>query len=109
MTYKEMIEIADERKLTVEEFDEFFKPISYNDTQVIYDYWEQAKEKIDKLIAENGNKFHQHLWTVVDGEGDSLIALNGSHMFNRLGYIVCSEPWGDGTDEDKNIYIEAEY
>lgn len=109
MTYDELLEIAKEDKIKIDDFNEVFKPIPFNEDQYMYYTWEDAKKNIDKLINKNGNKLYQHLWTVVDGEGEDLILLNGSHICNRLGYVVCSEPWGDGTEADSNIYIEAEY
>lgn len=109
MTYDELLEIAKEDKIKIDDFNEVFKPIPFNEYQYMYNTWEDAKKVIDKLINKNGNKLYQHLWTVVDGNGEDLILLNGIHIFNRLGYVVCSEPWGNGTEADSNIYIEAEY
>lgn len=37
----------------------------------------------------------KHLWTVVEGDDDSLYALNGVHLVNRIGYLVTEEPWGE--------------
>lgn len=34
------------------------------------------------------------LWTVVDtGESETLYALAGCHVVNRLGYVVTKRPW----------------
>jgi hypothetical protein len=30
-------------------------------------------------------------------------------MCNKIAYIVCETPWGDGTDADRDVYIEAKY
>lgn len=39
-----------------------------------------------------------HLWTMVDGEGASVIYLNGYHYVNRLAYVITEKPWLDGED-----------
>ena len=49
----------------------------------------------------------RHIWTIIDADGDDCILLNGFHIVNRLGYVFCRKPWGYGTNDDKDIYIEA--
>lgn len=37
------------------------------------------------------------VWTIVDGEDESLWLLSGCHRVDRLGYLVTERPWrGDG-------------
>ncbi len=38
------------------------------------------------------------VWTIVDGEDDSLWLLSGCHFVNRLGYFVTERPW-NGIDQ----------
>ena len=41
-----------------------------------------------------GNLAATTLWTVVDtGESETLYALAGCHVVNRLGYVVTERPW----------------
>lgn len=40
------------------------------------------------------------IWTIVDGEDESLWLLSGCHRANRLGYLITESPWqGDGEME----------
>jgi hypothetical protein len=50
----------------------------------------QANKK--KIDGRNGYR----VWTVVDGEGSSLILINGWHLVNRLGYMITRKPWTEG-------------
>jgi hypothetical protein len=37
------------------------------------------------------------VWTIVDGEDESLWLLSGRHLVNRLGYFITERPW-QGTE-----------
>jgi hypothetical protein len=92
---------------TMEEFDETFKPIDdQHDQTWQFESKNEATKEAEKLSKEHP---YRHIWTVVDGDDGSLVAINGYHLCNRLFYIVCETPWGEGLPSDKDIYIEAEY
>ncbi|MFN6951352.1 MAG: hypothetical protein ACK4NE_01990 [Albidovulum sp.] len=38
------------------------------------------------------------VWTIVDGEDESLWLLSGCHFVNRLGYLITERPWS-GIDQ----------
>ena len=75
--------------------------------------FESIKEVEDYLLENNLNysdeQYSRHIWTMVDGDNDSVVLINGFHFVNRLGYVLCQIPWGyDNSQEtNKNIYIEA--
>ena len=102
--------MASKKPLTEKQFNKFFQPIT-NSNGYLVDSLSEAKEKANEIIKDNNldTKTYQHIWTVVEGESGKLCTLNGNHMFDRFGYIVSKTPWGDGTDKDKDVYIEAKY
>lgn len=111
-TYKQIIEMADKKPLTVKQFDDYFKPIENKDGNgYLIDYSNEAELAAKEYIKNNNltTEVHQHIWTVVDGDSGKACAINGWHMCNRIAYMVCKTPWGDGTDADKDVYIEAKY
>jgi hypothetical protein len=38
------------------------------------------------------------VWTLVSGDDDTLLILNGFHFANRLGYFVTTYPWRGSHD-----------
>lgn len=111
-TYEQIIEMANKKPLTVKQFNNYFKPIENEDGNgYLIDYSNEAEQTAKEYIKENNltTQVYQHIWTVVDGSSGKLCTINGWHMCNRLAYIVCKTPWGNGTDSDKNVYIEAKY
>lgn len=105
-------ELLNNKKLSATEFYEIFKPYGENDELIIYETYgddvESLKERAKKFAFEQGTKLYQHIWTVIDGDGFTF-ASNGWHLCNRTNYLVCETPWGNGTESDKDVFIEAEY
>jgi len=64
-------------------------------------FWEKyrpvadpAEGQVIRGLGSIGNLAATTLWTVVDtGESETLYALPGSHVVNRLGYVVTERPW----------------
>jgi hypothetical protein len=110
-TYEQILEMADKKPLTVKQFDDYFKPLFNDDEHYIVDYAKEATKMAEDYIKNNNltTKPYQHVWTVVDGSSGKLCTINGWHFCNRIGYMVCETPWGDGTENDSNVYIEAKY
>ena len=107
-TFEDIMSLSQLRTLEPEEF-EFFKPIQPNEDTF---HFESLKEVEDYLLENNlnyGEERYRHIWTMVDGDNDSVVLINGFHFVNRLGYVLCQIPWGyDNSQEtNKNIYIEA--
>ena len=111
-TYEQIVEMANKKPLTVKQFDDYFKPIERDDEcGYMIDFSNEAEQIAKELIQENNltTKPYQHVWTVVDGDSGKLCTINGWHYINRIGYMVCKTPWGNGTEKDKDVYIEAKY
>jgi hypothetical protein len=56
------------------------------------------KRLADKFAKTEGGKNGYHVWTMVDGERDKVIILNGWHLVNRLGYLITEERWQEGEE-----------
>lgn len=109
MTYEKILEKAEKKPLSVKQFDEFFKPFIKDDQTMLFDFPEEATYQANSYAHKQGTKTYQHIWTCVDGDNGKLILINGWHLCNRIAYVVCETPWGDGSDQDSDIYIEARY
>ena len=111
-TYAGILERAEVGPIQCETFCKYFNPCEDDDNQDIqYDRgnWNELLDKTQEFADAQGTQSYQHIWAVVDGEGSNLIVLNGRHACNVLHHIVCETPWGDGTNDDKDVYIEARY
>lgn len=83
---------------TIEEFIEIYKPIA-NPTTVIFqdkksddDYkfnWHSLEE--NDLLDDN--KGENTIWTVIEGERDSLYLKSGYHRVNRLYHYITQVPY----------------
>ena len=95
---------------TVKQFDKTFDPIIEDDL-----YHFETKDEMLEYIKENnisyGEELYRYVWTMVDGDSDKIILINGFHVVNRLGYVLCRKPWGfdNNTEFNKNMYIESKY
>lgn len=47
------------------------------------------------------------VWTIVEGDNDTMFFLKGFHLVNRLGFFITEVPWTD-TDEDVQCDMEGE-
>lgn len=101
------------RLLSIEEWEEEYSPIQDVEGNKIYEtygeYLEELKADADVISTERGTEPYRHVWTVVDGDSGKLIILNGWHLCNRIHYLLTDTPWGDGSESDKDIYIEVTY
>lgn len=106
MSFEDIVNLSINRPLEPEEF-AFFDPV-FDDNSSHFDTFAEVEEYISKnnIVIER-NELSRHIWTIVDTGGDSCILLNGFHHTNILGYVFCIKPWGYGTNDDKDIYIEA--
>ena len=94
-------------------FEYRYKLVTRKDDSVAFETYGddllELKEKASAIAEKNGTKPYQHIWTVVDGDSGDLLLLNGWHLCNRINYVLCENAWGDGTENDSKIYIEAKY
>lgn len=106
MSFEDIVNLSINRPLEPEEF-AFFDPV-FDDNSSHFD----TLGEIETYMTENNivierNDLFRHIWTIIDTGGDDCILLNGFHIVNRLGYVFCRKPWGYGTNDDKELYIEA--
>jgi hypothetical protein len=110
-TYKQILAKAELGTLRRSTWEKHFKPAMDEDGQILqfetYE-WDKMLSEASKY-AEEQDKLYRNFWAVVDGDGNKLIALNGRHACNVMFYVVCEEPWGDGSAADADVYIEARY
>ena len=92
---------------------ERYKPVQGEDGDLRFEtygkYLDAAKALATVFAKDQGTNLCQHIWTRVDGDGNADIVLNGWHAVNRMDYLVCERPWGNGDKVDSDIDIEAKY
>ena len=108
MSFEDIMSLSQLRTLEPEEF-EFFKPIQPNEDTFHFESLKEVEDYFSENNLDYGEERYRYIWTMVDGDNDSVVLINGFHFVNRLGYVVCQIPWGyDNSQEtNKNIYIEA--
>jgi hypothetical protein len=81
-------------EMTIDQWEATYKPVlgihGYNVLETYGADWE--------LVQETDRKY---VWTWVDG-GDYSGYVNGVAFVNRIGYIICENPW----DENDDIYVD---
>ena len=108
MSFEDIMSLSQLRSLEPEEF-EFFKPIQPNEDTFHFESLNKVEDYFSENNLDYGEERYRYIWTMVDGDSDTVVLINGFHFVNRLGYVVCQIPWGyDNSQEtNKNIYIEA--
>ena len=41
----------------------------------------------------------EHIWTILEGDDDTLFYGAGYHLVNRLGYLITEVPWITGDEQ----------
>ena len=106
MSFEDIMSLSQLRSLEPEEF-EFFKPIQPNENTFHFESLKEVEDYFSENNLDYGEERYRYIWTMVDGDNDTVVLINGFHFVNRLGYVVCKNPWGYGTNDDKELYIEA--
>ena len=106
MSFEDIMSLSQLRSLEPEEF-EFFKPIQPNENTFHFESLKEVEDYFSENNLDYGEELYRYIWTMVDGDNDTVVLINGFHFVNRLGYVVCKNPWGYGTSDDKRLYIEA--
>lgn len=85
--------------MTFKKWKKIYKPIKNHLVQgapydgCMFETYDEEKKHVDR-------NFFQHVWTLVDDEGDKI--RNGFHKVNRIGYFITEEAWeGSGFIEVK--------
>lgn len=94
--------------ISAAQYKKTYNPIVHED-QIMFDLFDQVELYMKINNINHGEELYRYIWTVVDGDSGDLVIINGFHFCNRVGYVLCTNPWGSGEISDRNIYIEAEY
>ena len=80
--------------MNIEEWDEQFKPVpNHLDDNASWDgvMFETYGEEEQFVFAQDSAK----VWTYVDGDDGNTYLINGRHLVNRIGYLVCEVPYDE--------------
>jgi hypothetical protein len=97
-------------KLTEEQFDELFTTVeNHLDTNAGWSgsMFETFGEELEyvKMKAKSGN----NVWTLVEGDDDTMYISNGMRLVNRMGYFITREEWEEETDVEIDMTMEDEH
>jgi|AntRauTorcE11898_2_1112593.scaffolds.fasta_scaffold03116_1 hypothetical protein len=89
------------------DFMSIYQPIQFGDTG------DCALQTFEEAIAfaESRGLSPNHVWTVMesgDGDDDSWYVSAGSHLVNRLFYIVTQKPWETGVEDAVWFSVDCE-
>ncbi len=93
-------------KITEDNFDEVFKPQqNHLDDNASFNGWmyETYGEEVDYVF--NLAKTTKRVWTIIEGDDDTMYYATGFHLVNRLGYIVCEVEY----TEEMDIKLDDEF
>jgi hypothetical protein len=87
------------KNLTEEQFEEQFTQVkNHIDTNASWDgcMFETFGEELEfvKTMAQKGN----NVWTIVEGDDDTMFVSNGVRFVNRIGFLITREEWEGETD-----------
>lgn len=90
--------------LTEEQFDEQFTLVeNHIDDNASWSgaMFETFGEEFDyvRMKAQKGN----NVWTILEGDDDSMFIVNGVHFVNRIGYLITREEWEGETEVEIEV------
>ena len=58
--------------------------------------FETYGEELDyvHMKAQNAN----NVWTIIEGDNDTMFIVSGVHLVNRIGYLITNEEWEEETE-----------
>ena len=89
------------KQITEDKFDENFTPVeNHLDDNASWDncMFETYGEEEDYVREQDNN----NIWTIVEGDNDTIFIESGFHIVNRMGYLITKEKW----IEDTNVFID---
>jgi hypothetical protein len=89
------------KQITENEFYENFTPVeNHLDNNASWDncMFETYGEEVDYVREQDNN----NIWTIVEGDNDTMFIESGFHIVNRMGYLITEEKW----DEETTVIIE---
>ena len=87
-----------------DQFYEMYKPqVNHLDDNASFDgcMYETYGEELDYVY--NLSQKENRVWTIVEGDNDTMFICAGLHLVNRIGFLVTEEPW-----EDPNLEVQLE-
>lgn len=94
------------KEITEDNFDEVFKPQqNHLDDNASFDgcMYETFGEEVDYVF--NLAKTTNRVWTIIEGDNDTLFYVTGFHYVNRLGFIVCEVEY----TEEMEIQLDTDF
>ena len=93
------------KTLTEEQFDEQFTLVeNHLDNNASWGgaMFETFGEELDyvRMKAQKGN----NVWTIIEGDDDSMFIVSGVHLVNRIGYLITREEWTEETEVEIDLY-----
>jgi hypothetical protein len=93
------------KTLTENQFDEQFTLVeNHIDNNASWGgaMFETFGEELDyvRMKAQKGN----NVWTIIEGDDDSMFIVNGVHFVNRIGYLITREEWTEETEVEIDLY-----
>lgn len=92
--------------ITEDNFDEVFKP----QTNHLYDnasfngcMYETYDEELDYVF--NLAKTTKKVWTIIEGDNDTMYYITGFHYVNRIGFLVCEVEY----TEELEIKLDTDF
>ena len=83
-------------------FDEFTLVENHLDDNAAWDncMFETYDEEEVYVRAQDNN----NVWTIVEGDNDTMFIESGYHFVNRMGYLITKEKW----IEDTNVSVDVD-
>lgn len=98
--------MEDIKRMTEDEFYEKFNPVkNHLNDNASFDgcMFETFGEEI-KYVFELSKK-EKRVWTIIEGENNSLYYITGFHYVNRLGFLVTEEPY----EEEIEVELDTDF
>jgi len=87
------------KKILENEFDEKFTPIkNHIDNNASFNgcMFETYGKELD-FVFELSKK-QNRVWTIIEGDNDTMYYISGFHLVNRLGFLITEKEWLEETD-----------
>lgn len=94
-------------KISEEDFEEQFLPIkNHLDDNASFNgcMYETYGKELDFVFELS--KTTKRVWTIIEGDKNTLYCVAGFHLVNRLGFLITEKPWESGLEEVK---IDTDY
>ena len=95
------------KNLTEEQFEAQFTLVeNHIDTNASWGgaMFETFGEELEfvKMKAQKGN----NVWTIVEGDDDTMFVSNGVRLVNRMGFLITREEWEGETDVEIDMSMD---